>query len=82
MPKVAHLGEIHDDVVYTHKRLAAIIDRDVDWVLEEVVRPGDPSDTGVRCRKVGTNYFISGEAFRFWIERKDQCHGESQQKPR
>jgi len=82
MPKIAHLGEIHDDVTYTHKRLAAIIGRDPDWVLDNLIQPEDPSKPGVRYQKVGTLYFISGEAVRFWNEEGARCHDGSRPKPR
>ena len=76
MTRTTHLGEIHDDAVYTHHRLAAILGRSVRWVLEEMIRP--ESGDGIRCRQIGVNYLITGESVRLWIEAGAACQGPAE----
>jgi hypothetical protein len=61
---------IRDNTTYTHNELAQHIDRSPDWVIREIILPGDLGRRGVRCRKVGTVYFIAGDDFRFWVQRE------------
>ena len=78
---ITHLGEIHDGVVYTDQRLAAVLNRKRDWVLETFIFPRDDDDKpvqGVPCFRRGHLYHIRGEAIRLWIEE----HEEPQEPPR
>jgi hypothetical protein len=71
MSKIAQIGEIHDDVVYTHKRLAVILDRSEEWVFDNLIKPAESS--GVQFRKAGTIYFLPGECVRAWVQGDLQC---------
>lgn len=73
----AHYGEFHDDVVYTHKRIATLLDVKPEWVTEHILRLGVPQDSeerGVRYRKIGSTYFICGTDLRMWFERGNETN--------
>lgn len=72
MARTAHAGEFHDDAIYTHQRIATLLGRDPEWVVENLLLPREPETRGVPHRKIGSLYFITGENFRLWIERHSQ----------
>lgn len=73
MSKNTNDGEIHDDVVYTHKRLAIILGRSEDWVVENIILTDPEKSEPIAVKKLGTLYFVTGQNFRLWMERNSQC---------
>ena len=72
---IAHLQEFEDGKVYSHKRVAAIMDMEIEWVLKRILFPKDRDGIrfpGVSHVLVGSVYFMTGEAIRLWIESQSQ----------
>ncbi len=66
-----HFGEFEDGKVYTHKRAAALMGVDTEWVKDRLLFPRDRNGNrvpGVRHAKVGAFYMFSGESVRHWID--------------
>lgn len=74
MSRTSHDGEIEDGKVYTHKRVAVILGRSEDWVLQHVLFPSNMPDGGPPVTKRGSLYFVTGENIRLWMERTATCH--------
>ena len=72
----SHNGEIEDTKTYTLKRLGDICGWDDDrmQVARKHLLHSSPP---VRHRKVGGRIFVTGEAFRHWIEQGDGPNGEA-----
>ena len=77
MPNNTPHGQIDDNAVYTHKRLAVIFGRSEAWVMKNIINPPlDPRNDGpprrerpgVPCLKIGAMYLVSGHHFRLWVE--------------
>jgi len=81
MSKNGHDGEIHDDVTYTHKRLAAILGHSVEWVLANVFFPSHGRYQGVFHIKIGNTYQTTGHNYRLWIERNSECLDDDDDQP-
>jgi len=63
----SHFGEFDDDKTYTQHRIASIIQRDTEWVMNNIFFP-KCGGKGVKHRKIGALYFVTGEWFRHWLE--------------
>ncbi|NLS97442.1 MAG: hypothetical protein GXX96_35325 [Planctomycetaceae bacterium] len=66
-----HLGEFEDAKTYSHKRVAAIMSVNEEWVKDRLLFPRSRDGVrlpGVRYAKVGAFYMITGEAIRLWVE--------------
>lgn len=69
-------GEIEDGKVYTLKRLMDICGWDDDRMRtarQHLLHSTPP----VRHRKVGTKIFVTGEAFRHWVQQGESSSGQA-----
>ncbi len=64
-----HAGLIDDRQAYSHLTLAKIIDADPDWVRRLLENKRIP------YKAVGRQRFVSGMAFRLWVESHEQPGG-------
>ncbi len=72
------LGEFDDRMTYTHRRVGKILGVDERWVKERMLFPSDRDGRmldGVKYRKAGAIYFITGKAIREWVE-SNQVQGK------
>ncbi len=59
-------GVIDSSKTYTQKSLAIILDREEEWVFENVIH------AGCQHSKFGRVYFVSGKSFQLFIESRSE----------